>query len=247
MRKALHNNKGFALVELLILVVVLLAVGAVGVYAYSHSRHAKNAVNSSNTSHNGSTQTSQNNGTADPYKDWKSYCSSYGGVCFKYPADWTTSEGETSLPDQKSLTLTSPSGKVAVSYSPADQGVGGSCNPTVCSFDTVSLAKLSASNASDLEVVQGVWSNTSSSAIVPYYYVTSSAQVASQGLVSGQNVGTGFLVTEFPNPKVTSGLEHLAVRDPSQTSYSSPNAAKSWLSGSEVVTAGKILGSLEYR
>jgi hypothetical protein len=247
MRTTSLNNKGFAPLLLLVAVVAVLVVGG-GVYVYRQNHKAKASVSTTGTvSKTAPRAGTKSTATSDPYAGWKQYCSTYGGVCFKYPADWTTSEGQTSIADVSSLTVTSPTGKVKVEYSPADQGIGGACDPTECFFNTLSLDKPLASNASNLEIVRGMSSDTSTNTIVPFYYVTSSSQVTTQGLIVGKNVGTGLLGTEFPNPKVESGIEHIQVWDTANTSYTSASDAQSWFSNAEVVTAGKILSTVTYQ
>jgi hypothetical protein len=58
-----RTSKGFALVEILIIVVVLLALGAVGFYIY-HRSHTKTAT-SGGTSSKASTQTNKNDTTSN--------------------------------------------------------------------------------------------------------------------------------------------------------------------------------------
>jgi len=242
------NTKGFGLVAILMIVVALVVVGGSGAYVYHRDHKSKSsAVSDSSTTTKTSTHTSTTTAATDPYAGWNQYCSSYGHLCFKYPTNWTTSQGETYLPDQNSLSITSPSGSVRIDYSPADQGIGGACDPAVCFFDTLSFTSPTGSNTGSLKIVEGIFNDKDTSAILPFYYVSTSAQISQQGLISGQNVGTGFLYTEFPNPS-GSGIEHLQVRDADNNkTYASLDQAKAWFSNSEVTTAGKVLSSVELK
>src|SRR5690348_8521933 len=84
---------------------------------YSHSQTA--STNTTTTTHS-----SPDTRKTDQYAGWQTYCSTAGGICLRYPADWQ--QHETSGPDPASdqVTFISPSQTVQVVYIPVLRGVG---------------------------------------------------------------------------------------------------------------------------
>jgi hypothetical protein len=74
-----NKNKGFTLVEVLLLIVVLILVGGLGYLGY------KQVNKKSKTS----TATTAKTAAVDPYAGWKTGTLKYEKITFKYPADWT--------------------------------------------------------------------------------------------------------------------------------------------------------------
>ena len=78
-----NKNKGFTLVEVLLLIVVLILVGGLGYLGY------KQVNKKSKTSTASATATTAKTAAVDPYAGWKTYTSPLkSGLSFKYPADW---------------------------------------------------------------------------------------------------------------------------------------------------------------
>jgi len=103
------NQKGFSVVEILVVVVIVGLLGAVGWLAYD--RH-KNKTDNTATA---TTSTTPQTTTVDPYKDWQSYCDTRAKSCFKYPKGWNLEHG-TSINTQ----LNSPDATLA-QFSDSDQ------------------------------------------------------------------------------------------------------------------------------
>jgi len=77
-----NNNKGFTLVEVLLLIVVLILVGGLGYLGYKQ-------VNKKSTTSTSSTTASTTKTTAvDPYAGWKTGTLKYEKLSFKYPSNW---------------------------------------------------------------------------------------------------------------------------------------------------------------
>ena len=77
-----NNNKGFTLVEVLLLIVVLILVGGLGYLGYKQ-------VNKKSMTSTSSTTASTTKTTAvDPYAGWKTGTLKYEKLSFKYPSNW---------------------------------------------------------------------------------------------------------------------------------------------------------------
>lgn len=77
------NQKGFTLVEGLLILLVLSVIGFGGYYVWS-SRNTEDAPTQPAQKQSEKTQ------TVDPTKDWTSYTSELGKFSLKYPKDWAT-------------------------------------------------------------------------------------------------------------------------------------------------------------
>ena len=101
-----NSNPGFSIVEGLLILVVVGILGFTGWYVY----HVKQ-MSDKNYSANNSTvpsykkRTSTSATSVNPYAGWQQYCSDYGGICFKYPQNWTSTSTQTSDQNVKGLTL----------------------------------------------------------------------------------------------------------------------------------------------
>ncbi len=91
MNKKSKNQKGFTVVEGLLIVLILVVIGTVGYIVYHNDHKTKASVST----------------TANPYAGWKSY-TNLSPVSFKYPSNWTvtTSPGGS---DSKIVTVNAPS------------------------------------------------------------------------------------------------------------------------------------------
>src|SRR5665213_540179 len=104
MNKTSKNETGFSAVEVILVLVVIVLIGGAGWLVYKNHSKAKPAASASTSS----------TGTG-AYKGWKSFCSSYGGLCLDYPPAWTLetktipSQTDSSVKTQQA-DITSPSG-----------------------------------------------------------------------------------------------------------------------------------------
>jgi hypothetical protein len=111
----IKNNKGFTLVEVLLLIVVLILVGGLGYLGYKQ-------VNKNSTTSTSSTTASTTKTTAvDPYAGWKTGTLKYEKISFKYPSNYTIKDESIAMPQSSDLcvypgidhiTLTTPGGKL---------------------------------------------------------------------------------------------------------------------------------------
>jgi len=105
-----NNNKGFTLVEVLLLIVVLILVGGIGYLGYKQVNKKSKTSTSSTTA-----ATTAKNAAVDPYAGWKTGVLENEQITFKYPADWLLDDLHSTiqaLVDLKSLV--SPSGNYII-------------------------------------------------------------------------------------------------------------------------------------
>lgn len=244
------TDSGFSVVEALLILVIVGILGFTGWYIY----HSKRTSDKSYSGANSGTPTYKKKAsttkivTLDVYVGWTQYCSDYGGVCFKYPQGWQANSTETDESSVQGVTLVSPSGKIEIIYNPLVDGTGGVCEPNLCFFQPSSITKPAGNNEGDLKVVKGVYTNNDAQVIMPYYYVSDDNSIDHYGLSVRKNTDVGFFINSFTNPG-RDGTEFLYVRGVNQPDggYGSSASANTWLSGNEVVTAGKILSSIELK
>jgi Tfp pilus assembly protein PilE len=90
MRKVNRNAKGFALVELTIILVMLVALGGVAAYTYHRTHNAKKASTGSSSGNTSKQSTgSKTTTTVDPYAGWTTEKVAGTDLMFKHPAGWT--------------------------------------------------------------------------------------------------------------------------------------------------------------
>lgn len=86
------DQKGFGVIEVLCVLVIVGLIGIAGWFVLER-QSGKNAADvTSNSKQSGKTKTdtASNQQTKDPYKDWKTFCSSTYPFCFRYPSNWKT-------------------------------------------------------------------------------------------------------------------------------------------------------------
>ena len=84
------NQKGFSIVEILIVIVVVGLIGTVGRLVYNRQYSQKYQRNSTTTNDNSNVTNPTESAPADNYTDWATYNDEY--VSFRYPKDWTVSK-----------------------------------------------------------------------------------------------------------------------------------------------------------
>lgn len=117
------NNHGFTAFEGILIVIIIALIGGVGFYVYK-SNQDKKSDNPTSSSQK-STQTSA---TKDSYKDWKTYTSSTEKMSFKYPSSWKVDNSSPADSESDSTTITTDSGKEALTWRSLVDGIGGACD-----------------------------------------------------------------------------------------------------------------------
>lgn len=149
MNKLSNNEVGFGAIEVVLTIVVIFVAGISVwlVYKNHHEKIVPTAV---------AETTKKTTEAPNQYAGWRTFCSSVGGLCLKYPATWKFSQ---KTQYYEIDTMTSPTGKVMVDYSPTDApgGCTGS-NATIHvanvlfteakKFDIINLAKLQKGSSS---------------------------------------------------------------------------------------------------
>lgn len=228
------QNRGFGAIGLILLVGVVAIIAGIGVWVafdYNHQAIEMNAE--------GATHSSLNTRPTAAYAGWQTYCSTGGGICFKYPSDWTLAKSAD--PTGADLaTVTNAAQDVQVAYTADVTGLGGHCNVNTCFFDADSLSSLS----TGFKVVKGVYTNKGTDTTITGYFVASDDKLQQYKLQVNQNVDVGYFVELFDSPLDSSRSEQLHVKPVPENGFASAADAEAWLAKPDVVTAGKIIGSI---
>jgi len=243
----MNEESGFSVVEVMIVLLLLVLIGAGGWLVY------KGNHKTTTTSH-----------TANLYTGWRSFCSSYGGLCLRYPSDWTLStkvEGVAPAsniapqPTTKEANITSPSGNVTVEYQP--YCIQLAAPPTGMYTDDV-LSVTTPSGAPNFKVVKAISSyQGGTSNISESLYLTSGAVVRQNSITVGAHTDTTGTIDEaaagfFKNTKSLepNSLQCINVgslRNSTRGNYlnfSSTAAVRAWFSTNDAQIATQILDSV---
>jgi cytoskeletal protein RodZ len=251
-----NNQTGFGAIEILMLVVIVILIGAAGWIVLKDQNKAQTIKKNSKVS--SSTNGSNSNGpNQKQYNGWQSFCSSYGGLCLKYPSNWKFSQA-TYTPGQSSTgqevnAISSPSTNVTVSYMPSAQ-VSGTRRQEV-----IKVVGLTATNISNIEVVKLIdqLSGPTQYAVEDYVSLTSAAHTLNNTdlpFTLGATINATFEPPyhQFTNPQRPSdiGQQLLAITvnngNAGNNLFNTNADAQAWLNSSEVQTAGQILDSVTY-
>jgi hypothetical protein len=234
MKKIRNNEAGFSAIELVLVIVVVALIGISGWLVYED--HHKSTTTTTTTKSTGNTITS------NLYAGWKSFCSSSGGLCFKYPSNWKLD----------STSVISPSGDTYVVYIPGGYDDGGS-DYGPGSYNILSISTIS--STSNLKVVKAICTDIN---IPPNYdvdyFITTNSEIQQQNIVAGTSVNS--LTSDFNNPNgnTSSAPEKLYVSSYNNSpnvngldnQFTTLNAAQAWFNNPEIQTAGQIIGSVYY-
>jgi hypothetical protein len=120
MNKLTANNRGFTIVEGLLLVLVVAVIAFGGYYVYSNQKHKTTNSSTPTTTSSTSTPKATPIKSTDPYDGWKTATLQYEKISYKYPSDWTLtdssfampkSQGGCTYPGADRVALVSPSGE----------------------------------------------------------------------------------------------------------------------------------------
>ena len=257
MGKLRNNESGFGVVEAALVLVVLILLGVSGWAIYRQQHKATPAVKTTRTTSTAKAAVPRAPEVpTNPYAGWKSYCSSYGGLCFKYPASWVFEKktyAPGTAPSQEVDTISSPSGDTVVTYDPQSFAPFGESV-------TVHVVSVKSAPADGLEVV-GLVQEVSSGGSTQFdadYFVTAKSHAYAcsphtpfaPGAVikSSCEPGGGLYGFENPNTPSFKGYQTLDVsqKNAGQGTFDNLAEAQAWFDSSEIQTAGKILGSVSY-
>lgn len=104
------NQKGFSVVEVIIVLVVVGLIGGAGFVAYKNhnKKPTANPVATTTTTKPDPAETQLITQATDPYAGWKSFTSDAGGFSLKYPADWTIADNTPGSNEEQAFLLRSP-------------------------------------------------------------------------------------------------------------------------------------------
>jgi len=262
--KLQKNESGFSVAEIVLVGVVIALIVIVGwlVYKNHHKTTTASVTSASSTKPTTSTKTVTTTPT-NPYAGWQSVCSSYGGLCLKYPSTWKLSTTANPSPNQSGdyYYITSPNSTNTAAYPPEDSveyqsntEYTNGWNNTAGVYTSKILSVTSPVGTSDFKVVQALVTEYQSwfprgrqYSYYLDYFVTTNAEIQQQGIVQGStlNNSSSSINDWFTNPKSSNpqANQMIYVNPPA---FSSLTDAQNWLSTSEGTTAGLILSSLSY-
>jgi prepilin-type N-terminal cleavage/methylation domain-containing protein len=82
------NQKGFSVVEILIVIVVVGLLGTVGWLVYDRQKNKTDSSTNQTTQQNSVAKEPETQKEVDPYEGWETYKSTSEGFTIKYPKDW---------------------------------------------------------------------------------------------------------------------------------------------------------------
>jgi len=240
------NNRGFTHLEIFLLVFVFLIIGGVGYKVYSSSNNkAKTPVVVVKKS---STPAK----VQDPYSGWKSFCSNLGGLCMKYPVNWTYVKEDSTQdisPSVENNVLKNPADNFEIVYSPSYQ-IGGTGSDV-----TIKVLNVVPTQAEGLSVYSIVSEDndktySSGKAFHAYYFINRNNLTASNDAQSVYSKDATIVSSyepvlhKFNNPqKATQYSNQLMQIDESFSTY---QAAAEWFSSANVNNAGLIMKSTRF-
>jgi type II secretory pathway pseudopilin PulG len=253
-----NNQKGFGAIEVLMVLGIVILIGAAGWLVYKNQNKAHTQNKTAKTLQQDLKGQVLSGSAPNPsqYNGWQSFCSSYGGLCLKYPASWKITQATyppgTEPNGQEVDTITSPSGNVKVVYMPSAQVSGDR------QVETITVASATKTDVSDLGVFQLINALSPSQFAVENFVTLTTASHALNSTDSPFTQGATIANAseppyhQFTNPQRPEdiGQQLLVVTnasgDPAGNSFASSAAAQAWLNSAEVQTASRILGSVTY-
>ena len=196
---------------------------------------------------------------------WQSFCSSYGGLCLKYPADWnmTTTPINDSV---ASAQITSPSGSVTVEYNP----ICPDTTPVIAgAFTDYVESVVSPTNNNDFKIVKSIeiadyagvkQKGAPPTSIYENFYLTTNNNIKQYQISVGTHMtntdneaaASYFVNTNSPTD---TGVQCINVGSLKATNtnngssvitFSQLGEGQAWFDTAEVETAGQILASVSY-
>jgi Flp pilus assembly pilin Flp len=269
MKKLLKNEKGFSAVELLLTLILIAVIVFIGLYVV-HNRKSSNKTNvAASTTKISNSSSAKGVTEVNPYAGWQSYCSSFGGFCFKFPSGWKINKQINTntqvAPENEIDTITSPSGKVKVTYKANEYVNCTGSNVTLNIINVTPTQSKSLNVYSLTQVINASPNDTSPNSYEVFYFTGNLDQTASDtastpftpGAViessyepvcyfmhnPTQSRGTALRQSFTASPVLTQSEMNSLTFDP----YPTFTDAQAWFNSAEVKTAGEILASGYYQ
>lgn len=239
------KNRGFSVIEGLLILVIIGLVGFVGWYVWQSKQIVDKQAAAAQKNITPSQQAKDTTITEVPvnpkdYIGWKDYCDDTNGVCVKHPADWIN-RGNTPAGDLpgdfvspgKSLILVQ--GKVSTE--------GNSHCSTYCGY---TIKSLSAFKVNDVSLVRvGAFMDSGGPFYVPQYFVVDAAIIQKYDLAVGKKTPAD----AFDNLIFTtkSGIRYsVNIFDGNQSEAIPRNDAVAWFNSADSQTAALIAKSIYF-
>jgi Tfp pilus assembly protein PilV len=235
MNKINNNQKGFTIVEALLIILILAVIGFGGYYVY-HTNNKTKSASASTTAAKTSTANSTKSTVAtaaNPYSGWKTYTTKYEKITFQYPSNWTLKDNSLTMAEVNDdmapvnctlnsgtdvVLLTSPSG------STLGMATGQECHSGAQEGTYVGFTPISVLGGSDYIAYET--SPTDSSSVIAATISTSSTvgydYPASKNITGSSNPWNQFTYTPTGTINPNQG-------EPLSTFESNPNLATSKL------------------
>ncbi|MCL5113302.1 MAG: hypothetical protein M1554_02360 [Patescibacteria group bacterium] len=250
-----EKQAGFSVVEIILILIIVILIGTVGWFVYKNYHNTIKTVTRAKSTTTIPTQ------TTNQYAGWQSFCSNYGGLCIKYPTNWTlklTTEPISTTQNTQKIDITSPSDSVMVEYQPYCVQLAGP--PVGYWTDNILSVTSPMFTYNNFKIIKAIssYQGSNSSNITDSLYLTSSSVVQQDGITVGVHTNTTGITDEagagfFTN--IRSNDQNLQCLWTSQVNksvgtnsqnFSSVSKAQAWFSNSEVLTANQILNSVSY-
>lgn len=265
MNKFPKNQKGFSAVEAILVLIIVILICVVGwlIYEKQHKTTTTKATaaQSNNVASATRPASKPSKQTTNLYAGWETYCSSYGGLCLKYPPSWTvktTSEPTSTAKKTDKAEITSPSGNVTVEYQPYCIQMAA---PPAGTYTENILSVSTPTGASGFRVVKAIssYQGKNDGYTSESLYLTSSAVVQKNGIAVGVHTDNTGKIDEaaagfFKNAKSSdpSNLQCINVGSLKNSTggnylrFSSTSAARKWFSDNEAQAAAQVLESVSH-
>lgn len=222
--KISQNQKGFGVVEVIVIIVVLALIVVGGWYVWQAQNRPTGQQPSANTP-----SATNNNTAVDPYEGWKLYCDEVRKACFKYPADWTLDTQD--VDGAVSVSVLNPAKTIVATYNSEDTRDGATMPYYV--------ADIEATADNDYKVLGGFVAPATSAIFTPEYKVVDASFVV--GAAEGQEA----MITNtarFTRPDGRNGSFRVY---PASASEKSRDDAKTWFQ-SDDAKAGLLVADSFY-
>lgn len=236
--KRQSRQKGFSILEALIVVVVIGILGTASWFVYQHNKpKTTEAIGGDQTTNQNSNQQTTTTPTT------KTYASGKEKASFKYPSNWTLTRLTANTAPNDSATIQSPSGAITITWNSfITPGFGNESNANY-PLHTV-IDKTAITGAPSLYVVSGV-TTLDGSTYYPWIAVQDSNGILTSGVKGDLLLFTGrHNVDPSTNSPVYAQFSTSGARAHQNSPALTQAQATAWLSSTEAQQAKQIMLSL---